>query len=384
MMEAHATLGDLVRLFLRLGATAFGGPAVHIAMMREEVVRRRRWLSEQQFLDLLGVANLIPGPSSTELAIYIGYRQAGRRGLVAAGVAFILPAMVIVLACAWAYVRYGSLPAVGRLFYGVTPVLIAIITQALWGLGRAAIKDALTAAAALIALGLALAGSNVIALLVAAGVAVMLTRVLTSGMVFRRTTLAVVPPLATHPAAAAAVLSATPFGLLTLFGTFFKIGAIVFGSGYVLLAFLRQDLVVHLRWLTDRQLLDAIAVGQITPGPVFTTATFIGYLVGGIPGALAATIGIFLPSFLLVAATSPFVARIRGSAWTAAFLDGVNAVSVALMASVTWYLGRAALIDALTAAIAVIALIVLARTRLNPVPLIVAGAAIGLGIGPVR
>ncbi len=384
MMEAHATLGDLVRLFLRLGATAFGGPAVHIAMMREEVVRRRRWLSEQQFLDLLGVANLIPGPSSTELAIYIGYRQAGRRGLVAAGVAFILPAMVIVLACAWAYVRYGSLPAVGRLFYGVTPVLIAIITQALWGLGRAAIKDALTAAAALIALGLALAGSNVIALLVAAGVAVMLTRVLTSGMVFRRTTLAVVPPLATHPAAAAAVLSATPFGLLTLFGTFFKIGAIVFGSGYVLLAFLRQDLVVHLRWLTDRQLLDAIAVGQITPGPVFTTATFIGYLVGGVPGALAATIGIFLPSFLLVAATSPFVARIRGSAWTAAFLDGVNAVSVALMASVTWYLGRAALIDALTAAIAVIALIVLARTRLNPVPLIVAGAAIGLGIGPVR
>jgi chromate transporter len=384
MMEAHATLGDLVRLFLRLGATAFGGPAVHIAMMREEVVRRRRWLSEQQFLDLLGVANLIPGPSSTELAIYIGYRQAGRRGLVAAGVAFILPAMVIVLACAWAYVRYGSLPAVGRLFYGVTPVLIAIITQALWGLGRAAIKDALTAAAALIALGLALAGSNVIALLVAGGVAVMLTRVLTSGMVFRRTTLAVVPPLATHPAAAAAVLSATPFGLLTLFGTFFKIGAIVFGSGYVLLAFLRQDLVVHLRWLTDRQLLDAIAVGQITPGPVFTTATFIGYLVGGVPGALAATIGIFLPSFLLVAATSPFVARIRGSAWTAAFLDGVNAVSVALMASVTWYLGRAALIDALTAAIAVIALIVLARTRLNPVPLIVAGAAIGLGIGPVR
>ena len=384
MMEARTTLGDLVRLFLRLGATAFGGPAVHIAMMREEVVRRRRWLSEQQFLDLLGAANLIPGPSSTELAIYIGYRQAGVWGLVAAGVAFVLPAMVIVLACAWGYVTYGSLPAVGRLFYGVTPVLIAIIAQALWGLGRAAIKDPVTAAAALIALGLALSGSNIIALLLAGGAAVMLTRILTSGAISGgRTTPAVLPPVA-HPAPAAAALSAAPFGLLTLFGTFFKIGAIVFGSGYVLLAFLRQDLVVHLGWLTDRQLLDAVAVGQITPGPVFTTATFIGYLVGGVPGALVATVGIFLPSFLLVAATWPFVVRIRASAWTAAFLDGVNAVSVALMASVTWYLGRAALLDALTGTIALLALVVLARTKVNPVLLIAAGALIGLTAGRVR
>ena len=384
MMEAHTTLGDLVRLFLRLGATAFGGPAVHIAMMREEVVRRRRWLSEQQFLDLLGAANLIPGPSSTELAIYIGFRQAGTWGLAAAGVAFILPAMVIVLACAWGYVTYGSLPAVGRFFYGVTPVLIAIIAQALWGLGRVAIKDPVTAAAALTALGLALAGSNALALLVAGGAVVMVARVLTSGPIFRRTTPAVVPPPVVHPAPAVAALSATPFGMLALFGTFFKIGATVVGSGYVLLAFLRQDLVVHLGWLTDRQLLDAIAVGQITPGPVFTTATFIGYLVGGLPGALVATLGVFLPSFLLVAATWPFVVRIRASAWTAAFLDGVNAVSVALMASVTWYLGRAALVDALTAAIALLALAILARTKVNPVLLITAAAAIGLGVGRVR
>ena len=384
MMEAHTTLGDLVRLFLRLGATAFGGPAVHIAMMREEVVRRRRWVSEQQFLDLLGAANLIPGPSSTELAIYIGYRQAGMWGLAAAGVAFILPAMVIVLACAWGYVTYGSLPAVGRFFYGVTPVLIAIIAQALWGLGRVAIKDTVTAAAALIALGLAVAGSNALALLVAGGAVVMVARVLTSGPIFRRTTPAVVPPPVVHPAPAVAALSATPFGMLALFGTFFKIGATVVGSGYVLLAFLRQDLVVHLGWLTDRQLLDAIAVGQITPGPVFTTATFIGYLVGGLPGALVATVGVFLPSFLLVAATWPFVVRIRASACTAAFLDGVNAVSVALMASVTWYLGRAALVDTLTAAIALLALAILARAKVNPVLLIAAGAAIGLGVGRVR
>ena len=384
MMEAHTTLGDLVRLFLRLGATAFGGPAVHIAMMREEVVRRRRWLSEQQFLDLLGAANLIPGPSSTELAIYIGFRQAGTWGLAAAGVAFILPAMVIVLACAWGYVTYGSLPAVGRFFYGVTPVLIAIIAQALWGLGRVAIKDTVTAATALIALGLAVAGSNALALLVAGGAVVMVARVLTSGPIFRRTTPAVVPPPVVHPAPAVAALSATPFGMLALFGTFFKIGATVVGSGYVLLAFLRQDLVVHLGWLTDRQLLDAIAVGQITPGPVFTTATFIGYLVGGLPGALVATVGVFLPSFLLVAATWPFVVRIRTSAWTAAFLDGVNAVSVALMASVTWYLARAALVDALTAAIALLALAILARTKVNPVLLITAAAAIGLGVGRVR
>jgi len=383
MMEAHTTLGDLVRLFLRLGATAFGGPAVHIAMMREEVVRRRRWVSEQQFLDLLGAANLIPGPSSTELAIYIGFRQAGTWGLAAAGVAFILPAMVIVLACAWGYVTYGSLPAVGRFFYGVTPVLIAIIAQALWGLGRVAIKDPVTAAAALTALGLALAGSNALALLAAGGAVVMVTRALTSGPIFRCTTLAVVPPVVPL-APAAAALSATPFGMLALFGTFFKIGATVVGSGYVLLAFLRQDLVVHLGWLTDRQLLDAIAVGQITPGPVFTTATFIGYLVGGLPGALVATLGVFLPSFLLVAATWPFVVRIRASAWTAAFLDGVNAVSVALMASVTWYLGRAALVDALTAAIALLALAILARTKVNPVLLITAAAAIGLGVGRVR
>ncbi len=387
MNEGSGNLTDVVRLFLRLGVTAFGGPAVHIAMMRDEVVRRRRWLSEQQFLDLLGAANLIPGPSSTELAIYLGYRHAGPPGLVAAGVAFVLPAMLIVLACAWGYVTYGALPAVGRVFYGVTPVLIAIIGQALWGLGRAAIKDATTGAAAAAACALALAGVNVVLLLLAGGAAVMLVRVRRLPAASRSAPMLGVPATALRPptgplpltaGTAALAPAAAAFGLLPLFWTFFKVGATLFGSGYVLLAYLHQDLVDHLRWMTDRRLLDAIAVGQFTPGPVFTTATFIGFVLGGLPGALVATVAIFLPSFLLVAATYPFIARLRGSAWTSAFLDGVNAIAVALMAAVTWHLARAALVDPLTVAIAVLALAALVRTKTNSALLILAGGLAGL------
>ncbi len=395
MNERSGHLADVIRLFLRLGFTAFGGPAVHIAMMREEVVQRRGWLSESQFLDLLGVANLIPGPSSTELAIYLGYRQAGAAGLVAAGAAFILPATFIVLACAWGYVTYGSLPAVGRIFYGVTPVLIAIIAQALWGLGRAAIKDRLTAAVTAAAAALAVAGLHPAMLLLAGGAAVMLIRVglrRLSGGAATRALLLGMPAgillpagvlagmLAVCPSVSAAAAAAGParVGVLALFAEFLKIGATLFGSGYVLLAFLHQDLVAHLGWLTDRQLLDAVAVGQFTPGPVFTTATFIGYLLGRGPGAAAATAGIFLPSFLFVAATYPFVGRLRESPWAGAFLDGVNATAVALMAVVTWHLARAALIDALTAGIAVAALVVLLRTRINSALLILAGGLVGV------
>ncbi len=374
----------MIRLFLRLGLIAFGGPAVHIAMMRDEVVRRRRWLSEQQFLDLLGAANLIPGPSSTELAIYIGCRQAGVAGLIAAGVAFILPATLIVLACAWAYVTYGALPAAGRIFYGVTPVLIAIIAQAIFGLGRAAIKDATTGAAAALALVLALAGVNVIALLLVGGVVVTLVRRpaprLPHAMVLLGPAQGTVP-LPTH--AAAAALGIVPFGMLTLALTFLKIGAILFGSGYVLFAFLRADFVERLGWLTDRQLLDAVAIGQFTPGPVFTTATFIGYLLGGLPGAAVATVGIFLPSFVLVGATYRFIAPLRASPWAAAFLDGVNAIALALMAAVTWHLARAALVDPLTIAIAAGALAVLARTKVNSAFLLASGALVGIAAGIV-
>jgi chromate transporter len=382
MTADRPTLGDVIRLFLKLGTTAFGGPAAHIAMMQDEVVRRRRWLTQQQFLDLLGAANLIPGPSSTELAIYIGYRQAGVPGLVAAGAAFILPAFVIVLACAWAYVAYGRLPAVGRIFYGVTPVVIAIIVHALWGLGRTATKDAVTGAAAVLALALALAGVNPAVLLFVGGAAVMGVRLLIQRPAPHAAMLAGLPGTFSLAARAVPVaLGGVPFGLATLFLTFLKIGAILFGSGYVLLAFLRADFVVHLGWLTDRQLLDAVTVGQVTPGPVFTTATFIGYLVGGFPGALVATVGIFLPSFLLVAATSPFIDRLRASKRAAAFLDGVNAIALALMAEVTWQLARAALVNPLTIAIAALALLALFRTRVNSALLILAGGAVGVVVG---
>ncbi len=386
--EARAALRDVVRLFLRLGFTAFGGPAVHIAMMRDETVRRRHWLSDAQFLDLLGLANLIPGPSSTEMAIYLGYRRAGAAGLAAGGAAFILPAAAIVLGLAWAYVTYGRLPAVGRIFYGVTPVLIAIIAQALWGLARAAIKDLTLGIAAAGALALALAGTNVVALLLGGGAAVMLVRViLARPRASRAAALAAVPPGALpRPAAApplavrgaALAAGAAPFGLAPLFWTFFKVGATLFGSGYVLLAYLHQDLVVRLHWMTDRQLLDAIAIGQFTPGPVFTTATFIGYVLGGLPGAAVATAGIFLPSFVFVAATYPFIGPLRRSRWTSTFLDGVNAIAVALMAAVTWHLARAAIVDWLTALIALLALVALVRLRINSALLILGGGLIGL------
>lgn len=382
-MSTTRSLTDLIRLFARLGMTAFGGPAVHIAMIREEVVLRRRWMTEEQFLDLLGVANLIPGPSSTELVLYIGYRRAGIPGVIASGIAFILPAMVIVLACAWGYVTYGSLPAVGRLFYGVKPVLIAIVVQALWGLRRAALKDAVTAIAAVCALALALAGVNLIALLLVGGITV----------VFARRAVMSRPPrapallggvLGALPSAAHALpvaLGAVPFGMAPLFLTFLKIGATLFGSGYVLLAFLRADFVVRLGWLTDRQLLDAVAIGQLTPGPVFTTATFIGYLLGGLPGAIVATAGIFLPSFLFVGVTYPFISRLRASMWASSFLDGVNAIALALMAAVTWHLGRAALVDPITVTVAALALVALSRTRVNSAWVILAGGLAGIAAG---
>ena len=382
-MSTTRSLPDLIRLFTRLGMTAFGGPAVHIAMIREEVVLRRRWMTEEQFLDLLGVANLIPGPSSTELVLYIGYRRAGIPGVIASGVAFVLPAMLIVLACAWGYLTYGSLPAVGRLFYGVKPVLIAIVVHALWGLRRAALKDAVTTIAAICALALALGGVNVIALLLLGAFAV----------AFARRAVLSRPPRAPAllggvfgalPGAAGGLpvaLGAVPFGMVTLFLTFLKIGATLFGTGYVLLAFLRADFVVRLGWLTDRQLLDAVAIGQLTPGPVFTTATFIGYLLGGLPGAIVATVGIFLPSFLLVGVTYPFIPRLRASVWASSFLDGVNAIALGLMAAVTWHLAQAALVDPITVTVAALALVALFRTRVNSAWVILAGGLTGIAAG---
>ena len=365
---------EVARLFLKLGLIAFGGPAAHIALMREEIVRRRRWVTDERFLDLVGMANLIPGPTSTEVSIYLGYVRAGWPGLIAAGVCFIGPAMLLVLALAWLYVRYGATPSAAAALYGITPVIIAIVAHALWALGRTAVKGLVLAVIGAAVLGLALAGVNVLVLLLGGGVVMMLLRA-------TRRTAAAAAVLATLGAPALALgetAAKAAASLGTLFFTFLKIGAVLYGSGYVLLAFLRSDFVDRLGWLTDRQLLDAVAVGQFTPGPVFTTATFIGYLVAGWPGALLATLAIFLPSFVFVAVSYPLLPRIRGSRWMSAFLDGVNVAAVGLMAAVTWQLARVAIVDAFTAALAVVAGVLLLRTRLNSAWLVLGGAAAGL------
>jgi chromate transporter len=361
-------------LFLKLGTTAFGGPAAHIAMMEDEVVRRRRWLTREQFLDYLGATNLIPGPNSTELAIHVGHARAGWPGLLAAGLAFILPSTLIVGTIAWAYVRYGALPEVAGLLYGVKPVVLAIVAQALWSLGRTAVKSKGLAVVGVAAVAAAAAGVHELLVLAIAG-AIMIAAVASRG-------LAAATPLVMMSAAGGVTApvtsaAAAAFGLWPLFLVFAKAGAVLFGSGYVLLAFLRADLVDRLHWLTEAQLLDAIAVGQVTPGPVFTTATFIGYVLGGSAGAAVATVGIFLPAFVFVALSGPLVPRIRRSAIAGAALDGVNVASLALMAVVSWQLARTAVIDPLTAGIAVASLIILLRFRLNSVWLIGASAALG-------
>jgi chromate transporter len=374
--RAHAAR-EVALFFLRLGLTAFGGPAAHIAMMEHEVVRRRAWLSREEFLDLLGAANLIPGPSSTELAIFIGYRRAGWVGLLLGGACFILPAALIVGGCAWAYVRFGALPQVASLLYGVKPVVIAIVLQALLGLGRSAVKSWALGAIAFGAVVASFAGVDALVVLAAGGTLAMIAKAVPERGGLRGVA---VPALSTlgraATPAAAAVASAS---LLGLFMVFLKVGAVLFGSGYVLLAFLRADLVDHRHWLTESQLLDAVAVGQVTPGPVFTTATFIGYVLHGTTGALVATLGIFLPSFILVAVSGPLVRRLRSSRTAGAFLDGVNVASLALMATVTWHLGRSALTDLLTVAIAGSSALLLLKFRFNSAWLVLAGALAGVG-----
>ncbi|MBI5301596.1 MAG: chromate efflux transporter [Chloroflexi bacterium] len=368
-------LFDVAALFLKLGLTAFGGPAAHIAMLRAETVHRRKWVDEQRFLDLLGMVNLIPGPSSTELAISLGFVRAGWRGLILGGVCFILPAMLLVLALAWMYVQVGALPQVGAVLYGIKPGVIAIILQALWNLGRTAVKGWLTSVVGVVVFVAYLLGANELVLLIAGGLVVMASRNL--GRV-GRAQLVYLPALGS---ASLLGLVATPFSLGVLFLTFLKIGAVLFGSGYVLLAFLRADFVLRLGWLTDQQLIDAIAIGQVTPGPVFTTATFIGYLVGGLPGALLATLAIFLPSFIYVAIIYPLVPRLRGSTWAGGFLDGVNIAALGLMAAVTLHLARAALVDPLSVGLALAALLLMFRFQVNPTWVIGLGASIGLITG---
>ena len=390
----RGSLKELALFFLRLGITAFGGPAAHIAIMEDELVRRRKWLSREKFLDLLGASSLIPGPSSSELAIHIGYLRAGWAGLLVGGVCFIFPAALLVGIIAWAYVRFGHLPAVAALLYGVKPVVIAVIVQALCGLGRTAVKSRVLAIAGVLCVALSIAQVNVMIILFGAGAILAGIHALSrNGPGTRKTTGAqtIVAMLRgsragwarIFPWASATGAAAVIPGLWPLFLVFLRIGSIVFGSGYVLLAFLRADLVVHRAWVTDAQLVDAVAIGQVTPGPVFTTATFLGYLLRGPAGALVATVGIFLPAFILVAISGPLVPLIRRSATAGAFLDGVNVASLALMAAVSYQLGRSAIVDWVTAGLA-IASAVLLRFRINSAWLVLAGAAIGIAARLIR
>ena len=368
-------LAELAALFLRLGTTAFGGPAAHIAMMRDEVVLRRQWMSDEEFLDLLGATNLIPGPNSTEMAIHLGHRRAGWPGLVVAGACFILPAAAITLVLAWAYVRFGARPDAAWLLYGVKPVVIAVVAQAVAGLAPVAARTRpLQVLALAVALAAALGANEFLLLLLAGAAAVALAGAR------RGTSVAagLVAPVASLAAGAAApALAPGPVELGALFWAFAKIGSVLFGSGYVLLAFLRAELVERLGWLDPGQLVDAIAIGQLTPGPVFTTATFVGYLLAGNAGALAATCGIFLPAFVFVAASAPLVPRLRRSWVAAAVLDGVNVASLALMAVVTLQLVRTAVVDVPTALLALASLVVLLRWKVNTTWLILGGALAG-------
>ncbi len=370
----NARLIEVLRFFVRLGFTSFGGPAAHIALMRAELVTRRKWVTEQEFLDLLGAANIIPGPNSTELAMHLGYRRAGWPGLVVAGAGFIIPAGLIVLVFSWAYVAYGTTPPARALLYGVQPVVIVIVAQALVGLGRAALKDRLTATlAALVLLGTTLGAGELVLLLLSGGVAVLWRRWRNGGL---RGLAAL--PFGSTLASFVITTGAAPFSQLELFTTFLKIGSVLYGSGYVLLAFLQSDFVERLGWLTNQQLLDAVAIGQVTPGPVFTTATFIGYILGGWTGAGVATLGIFLPAFVFVALSIPLIERARRSPAVIAALDGVTAASLALMAVVGVRLAFEALVDPLTVALAVVSAALLWRTRVNPTWLILGGGLVGL------
>jgi chromate transporter len=382
----RAALRELAGLFLKLGATAFGGPAAHIGMMEDEVVARRRWLTREQFLDLLGATNLIPGPNSTELAIHVGHARAGWAGLLVAGACFIAPAVAIVLACAWVYVHLGRLPEAARVLYGVKPVVIAVVVQALWRLGRTAIRGRGLALLALAAGGANALGVDELAVLAGSALAAALAFLVRSsrdGSPGAGSSVACCAPVLGQVAAAGlgtagAAASAAGVGVWPLFAFFLEVGSVLFGSGYVLLAFLRGGLVHDRGWLTEAQLLDAVAIGQVTPGPVFTTATFIGYLLAGAPGAAAATLGIFLPAFVFVAVSGPFVPRLRRSGLAGAVLDGVNAASLALMAVVAVLLARAAVVDALTLVLALASVVCLSGFRVNSSWLVLGAAVIGL------
>lgn len=395
-------LRELAALFLKLGIISFGGPAAHIALMETEVVRKRQWLTRQQFLDLLGAANLIPGPTSTEMAISVGFVRAGWMGLCVTGASFILPAALITAGFAWAYVRFGALTQAVSVLTGIKAAVIAVIAIAIWRLGKTAVKSVDLAVLAGLALVAFFLGVNPIAILFGGGLLGMLLRQAAS---LRTPGIPLLTLLSVRRSVSANTAGAAFARFVRLFPTvavasgatavarpsvyriglfFLKVGAVLYGGGYVLLAFLDQGLVQQHAWLTHQQLLDAVAIGQFTPGPVLSTATFIGYLLGGVPGAAVATVAIFLPSFFYVALLAPILFRLRQSVWIAAFLDSVNVCAVALMAGVTYRLSTDALHGWPTWVIALLSLTVLLRWKVGPAWIVLAGGIAGLLLAAVR
>jgi chromate transporter len=392
-------LRELAGLFLKLGLIGFGGPAAHIALMENEVVDKRRWVTRQQFLDMVGAANLIPGPTSTELSINTGFVRAGWTGLVVAGASFILPAALITGAFAWTYVRFGALPQAASVLGGIKPAVIAVIAIAIWRLGKTAVKDFGLAVLAGLSLAAFFLGLNPIVILFGGGVVGMLARRVAgmrSSTIFsffvslprrfisRTLSSLFLPILGIFAFSSRTTLVANrpPLGRIALF--FLKVGALLYGSGYVLLAFLEQGLVRQHAWLTQQQLLDAVAIGQFTPGPLLSTATFIGYVLGGVPGAAVATVAIFLPSFFYVGLLAPVLFRLRQSVWMAAFLDSVNACAVALMAGATYRLAVDAMRGWASWAIAIAALAVLLRWKINSAWVVLGGGLVGLALATFR
>jgi len=384
-------LHELAALFLRLGLVAFGGPAAHIAMLEEEVVERRGWMSREHFLDLLGATHLIPGPNSTEMVLHVGYTRAGLRGLCVAGAAFILPAVLSTGLLAWAYVTFGTRPAAAPFLAGIKPAVLAVIATAVWRLGKKAITGPVLAVLALVVVAAVLLGVDEVVALLAGGAVGMLAlrsghrgggegragqgggqgaaALAPLGLLFGRT------KLATAATAVAAGVSLTVLGLF-----FLKVGATLYGSGYVLVAFLEGGLVENYGWLTRDQLLDAIAIGQFTPGPVLSTATFVGYLIRGLPGAVVATVAIFLPSFLFVLLVNPLVPRLRRSRWMRAFLDAINAAAVALMLAVALELSVVTLTSLPALLVAAVAAVAHLRFNVGPMWLVGGGAVLGWGL----
>jgi chromate transporter len=366
-------VAEVAALFFKLGAISFGGPAAHIALMEQEVVVKRDWLSREHFLDLLAATNLVPGPNATEMAIHIGFVHAGWPGLIAGGVAFIVPAFLISLTLAMTYVHFGMLPQGAALFYGINPAVMAIILTATYRLGRTALKDKVAVMLGIACLAAALLGVNEVVLLLAAGIAGILLYARPRWPWLAALALSIGSP------GAALTLAHHLDDRLARLGLFFlKVGVLIFGSGMVLFAFIQRDVVTGYGWLTLQQLLDAIAVGQMTPGPVLSSATFIGYLVAGAPGAVISTIAVFFPSFVIVALIGPWIPRLRQSSIAQAFLRGVNAAVVALILSVSLALFRSAVVDVWTALVVVVGLVALLRFKVNTLWLVMGGAVVGL------